>query len=236
MANILLASEDAKTEDLSNLLIREGNQVKVSKSSRAALLAYSKENPDLVIWDLALPGKDGVEGLKAIRKRDQSIPLIAISKKKDDESAIAALDAGADDFITTPYSLNVVTALIRAQIRKAEKNGHIHSHGKRGSGSEPNQMKIGPSTVHLEKMVIRRGTKEYPISPKEAGILKVLYQNRGKVVNREMVMKEIWGTDKFVTERVIDTNVVAIRKKLGDGGRRAKYIKTVFGVGYKLLD
>ena len=104
------------------------------------------------------------------------------------------------------------------------------------AGYEPVSIRIGDAVVHLDRMTVKVGEKENQLTPKEIGIIRLLYKNRGKVVAREAMMKEIWGGDDFITERVIDTNVVSIRKKLGDMGRKARYIKTVFGIGYKMIE
>jgi two-component system alkaline phosphatase synthesis response regulator PhoP len=104
------------------------------------------------------------------------------------------------------------------------------------NGYEPVTIKIGESLIYLDKMILKRNEQEEPLTPKELGIIRLLFKNRGKVVSRDLMMKEIWGDGVYVTERVIDTNVVSIRKKIGDMGRKPKFIKTVFGVGYKMVE
>ena len=130
-----------------------------------------------------------------------------------------------------------MVARIRAHIRRVNiLRGSSVNSGSYYPGYEPVTIKIGESLIFLDKMVVKSNDNEFALTPKEIGIIRLLYKNRGKVVPRDMMMKEIWGEGVFVTERVIDTNVVSIRKKIGDLGRKAKYIKTVFGVGYKMIE
>ncbi len=235
---ILVIDDDENSiTSIKDLLEFEGFDVLISGSYRDAEIRIFNETFDTVIIDLFSQGYDGVELIKQLRKINKIIPIIAISEKIKEEDKVFSLNLGADDFITKPFSTMELLARIRAHLRKINviKSGALASMGSL-YGYEPVTIKIGDSLVYLDKMILKHNSTEEPLTPKELGIIRLLFKNRGKVVPRDVMMKEIWGEGIFVTERVIDTNVVSIRKKIGDIGRKPKYIKTVFGVGYKMVE
>lgn len=215
----------------------EGFEAIVAMAGKEGLERALKETFDVVVLDIMLPEIDGFEILKEFRKEKKDVPVIIISAKNQDEEKVFGLNLGADDYLTKPFSVMELVARIRSQLRRINIF-RLASGSKLNPypGYEPTSIKIGDAVVHFDKMVTEIGEEEFPLTPKELGIIRLLYRNRGKVVSRDMMMKEIWGEEVYITERVIDTNVVSIRKKIGDTGRRSRYIKTVFGVGYKLID
>lgn len=239
MSKILLIDENI--EDLRNLeeqLVYEGFEVVNTESPRKALTLISENNIKAIVTELSFEDTlSGVDFIKEIRKFNKEIPVLVISSEKKVQNKIYVLNAGADDYIEKPFSEEEVVARIKAHIRKVNiLKGNfgiatiVHSSEGLSIGT------IGKAKIYFDKMMVKIGNEEVFLTTKENSILQLLYKNRGKVVSRETMMKEIWGDDSFVTERVIDTNVVSIRKKIGDTGRKPKYIKTVFGVGYKLLE
>ncbi len=238
MARILIIDDERNLAlAIKDSLEFEGYEPVVSLDGRDGLSRALNETFDLILLDLVLPEVDGYEILRELRKVNKEIPVIIISGKTNEEDKVFGLNLGADDFVIKPFSIMELVARIRAQLRRVNilRGSYIVSVGSY-PGYEPVTIKIGDALIFLDRMVVKLGEEEYPLTPKEIGIIRLLYKNRGKVVSREMMMKEIWGDDVYITERVIDTNVVSIRKKIGDIGRKAKYIKTVFGVGYKMIE
>jgi DNA-binding response OmpR family regulator len=238
MARVLIIEEDKNSAmAIKDSLEFEGFEAIISLSGKDGLNRALNETYDIILMEILLPEIDGYELLRELRKVKKDIPVIIFSEKNNDEDKVFALNLGADDYVTKPFSMMEMIARIRAQLRRVNLlRGSSISHVGPYPGYEPVTIKIGNSLVYLDKMVSKLNDDEFPLTPKELGIIRLLYKNRGKVVGRDMMMKEIWGEEVYVTERVIDTNVVSIRKKIGDTGRRAKYIKTVFGVGYKLIE
>lgn len=238
MARVLIIEDEKNLAmAIKDNLEFEGYEVIVSLGGKDGLNRAINETFDIIILDIMLPEVDGFEILRELRKVKKDIPAIIISAKNLDEDKVFGLNLGADDYVTKPFSIMELIARIRAQLRRVNTlRGSGSSNVGPYAGYEPVTIKIGDAMVYLDKMVAKLGEEEKPLTPKELGIIRLLYKNRGKVVPRDMMMKEIWGEEVYVTERVIDTNVVSIRKKIGDTGRRAKYIKTVFGVGYKMIE
>lgn len=238
MARILIIDDDKSlAAAIKDSLEFEGYEVILSLDGKDGLSRATNETIDIIILDLVLPEIDGYEILKELRRGNKEIPVIIISGKTEEEDKVFGLNLGADDYITKPFSIMELVARIRAQLRRVNilRGSYIVNIGSY-PGYEPVTIKIGDALIFLDRMIVKLNNGEFPLTPKEIGIIRLLYKNRGKVVSREIMMKEIWGDDVYITERVIDTNVVSIRKKLGDFGRKAKYIKTVFGIGYKMIE
>ncbi len=237
MDKILIARKaDLDTTDLSSELKYSGYNVIEDELSNIDDNLY-KESSAIIL----LANSRDLAVISNIRKINLLIPIIVISNSNSVQDKIYAFDIGADDYIVEPYDEHEVVARVKAHIRKTaylsqkEKDESspvavIYSDDDYETGI------IGNSKVYFDRLIIKRGNEEIYLTNKEAAILQLLYKHRGKVVSREMLINEVWNGDTFITARVIDTNVVAIRKKLGDLGRKPKYIKTIFGVGYKLVE
>jgi len=238
VVRILIVDSDKElVTSFKDALEFEGYEVLVAFEEEDALISVSKEVYDFLLVDLYSEKLNGVEVLKQARKVNKHVPIMIISHKSGAEEKVFGLNLGADDYMVKPISIPELTARIRAHLRKANIYKTIYSKKDiPAEGYEPVIIKVGKAIIHLDKMIVEREGNEVSLTPKEIGIIRLLYKNRGKVVSRETMMREIWGGRTYVTERVIDTNVVSIREKIGDTGRKSKYIKTVFGVGYKMVE
>ncbi|MCX7820357.1 MAG: response regulator transcription factor [Brevinematales bacterium] len=229
---IIKSKKDAASELVSELEY-EGYEVKVDSHDELLNLIKKDNFSALILFT----DSGDMELISDVRKLNFKIPIIVISESANIQDKIYAFNLGADDYIQIPFSEHEVLARTKAHIRKLNNlkkeeqlAAVIYSDNDYSSGT------IGDSKVYFDRLIIKRGDEEIFLTNKEAGILQLLYKNRGKVVTREDLIKEVWNGDTYITERVIDTNVVSIRKKLNDTGKKPKYIKTVFGVGYKLVD
>jgi two-component system response regulator VicR len=241
MKKVLIVDEDLESlKDLKKMFEKENYECLIYDNPKKALSIIKEKENDLngiiteLIFDEML---EGIDFIKEIRSINKEIPILVVSSEKKVKIKVSALTAGADDYIEKPFSEEEILARLKAHIRKINTiKGNlglatiVHPDESESIGV------IGNAKIYFDKMMIKRGNKEIFLTTKENSILQLLYKNRGKVVSREKMMKEIWSEDSFVTERVIDTNVVSIRKKIGDTGRKSKYIKTVFGIGYKLVE
>lgn len=230
---LIIKSKKDEAEELIAELKYEGYDVQLDSSDNLLNLIKKNDFSAIVLFS----NSNNIELVSDIRKTDFKIPIIVISESSNIQDKIYAFNIGADDYVQIPFSEHEVVARIKAHIRKLnylKKEEHsaavIYSDTDYSSGT------IGNSKVYFDRLIIKRGNEEIFLTNKEAGILQLLYKNRGKVVSREDIINEVWNGDTYITERVIDTNVVSIRKKLNDTGKKPKYIKTVFGIGYKLVD
>lgn len=187
---------------------------------------FKKEKLDLILLDLGLPDIDGNDVLKYVRK-ESDVPIIVVSARGRDDEKVYALDLGADDYLTKPFSLNELLARIRVVLRRFNKE----TDGKKLSFFEINGLKID-----FDKRIVTVDGNIVHLTPLEYNIIVLFAQNAGKVLTHKQIIKEIWNTfieDDMHTLRV---NMANIRKKIEKDSARPKYIVTEIGVGYRLLN
>ncbi|MCK5220793.1 MAG: response regulator transcription factor [Candidatus Aminicenantes bacterium] len=225
MTKILLV-EDDKTivEALSSALTFHDFSVEATDNSEKGYEKFVSEKPDLLILDINLPGADGFELCRKIRKVDQIVPIILLTARVQESDKLLGFELGADDYITKPFSAKELIARIRAVLKRSAGD-------KRGQ--TPN--KIGLVEILLDQFLVKKGGKESSLSPKEQQILKLFLENPGKVISRDEIIDKIWGDDYFPSPKTIDNFIVKLRNKIEDNPKDPQHIITLHGAGYKLL-
>lgn len=227
MENILIVEDEKDiAEMLAFNLRRDSYFVKVAYSGEDALVEVSKFIPDLVILDLMLPGMDGLEICRRLKsdKRFTTIPILMVTARSEDEDVVLGLETGADDYITKPFSPKVLLARVRAMLRRSK--------------TRQNRQDLGILTAHGIEIDVHRhrvtlNGREVDLSATEFAILEFLVRNPGWVFSRNQIIKAVKGEDHPVTERSVDVQIVALRKKMGEFG---DLIETVRGIGYRLKE
>jgi len=206
-------------------LTREGFLVSTAANGEDALKAVSQKNPDLILLDLMLPGMDGLEICRLLKKdrKTAEIPIVMLTAKGEESDIIAGLELGADDYVTKPFSMKVLIARVRAVLR-------------RRSAAPADK----DAVLQIRDIVINPGRHEVLVKGKpvemtfsELRILHLLAGRPGWVMTREQIVDAVRGEDYAVTDRAVDVQIVGIRKKLGP---KADYIETVRGVGYRFRE
>lgn len=220
-AKILVIEDD---DSLRNLLIDAlgiaGFSVVALPTAELASQKISKIKPDLVISDINLPGLSGFDLLKSLRKSGNEIPFIALTARNERLDITEGLREGADDYITKPFGLEELVLRIKAILRRS------------GKSNESNLFVIGKLMLDYDKHVVTCENIELDISPTEFKLLLVLMENHGKVVRKQVLMREVWGFDFETNTSVLDTYISYLRKKIPEKSEVA--IKTVRGVGFKI--
>ena len=178
-------------------------------------------HPDLVILDLGLPDMQGLELLKTIRARMDSVPIIVLSSRDDEFGKVAALDGGADDYVTKPFGMEELLARMRAALRH-----QLQVHGERPV------FRVGDLTVDLVRRIVKMHDKDVKLSPKEYDLLRVLVQHAGRVLTHKFLLNELW--DNSTDTQYLRVYVRQLRQKIEDDVERPQYILTETGVGYRL--
>ncbi|MCW8812893.1 MAG: response regulator transcription factor [Chlorobium sp.] len=220
---LLVDDEEDILEFLKYNLERENFEVLVSTKGEDALKQLS-QSPDLIVLDIMMPGMDGFELYELIKKNKESqdIPIIFLTAKSGETDEIKGLNLGASDYIQKPISPKKLIARIKSNLRK--------STGQEKKKQEPKEVKIGPLVIDVEKFVVKIEGRQKFFPRKEFQLLYFFANNPGKVVNRETLLKEIWGNDVYVIDRTIDVHIRKIREKLG---KHSELIETVKGIGYR---
>jgi len=201
-----------------------GYEVLKASDGQEGLEKAKKEAPDLILLDLMLPGIDGFEVCRNIRSREdiKNCPIIMLTARTEEENIVKGLDMGADDYITKPFSPQVLVARVKAVLRR---RGVVKT-----KGATRKMIQVMDIEIDTARHVVKAGGKPVALSATEFTILQFLAENQGWVFTRTQIIDAIKGEDYPVTARSIDVQIVGLRKKLGSFG---EFIETVRGVGYK---
>lgn len=203
----------------------EGYRVITAQTAREALSAVAKHSPDLIVLDIMLPDMDGFDVCKEIRARGVSAPIIMLTAKSGELDKILGLELGADDYVTKPFSVRELLARIKAVLRRTrERVSKIQSY------------RFGKVEVDFRRSIVKRKSRQIPLSFFELEILRCLIRHKEEPVSRRQLLDEVWGYDLFPTTRTIDNHIVKLRQKIEDDPKNPKHILTVHGVGYKFVD
>lgn len=235
MYNILVVDDDKEIVKAIEIYLGKENYKIIKAYDGEQALEKIKENQiQLVILDIMMPKKDGIETLEEIRK-DKNIPVIMLSAKSEDIDKINGLNNGADDYITKPFNPVELIARVNALIRRYTKLGS--SINETASESEKtNIIKNGELVINddLKKVIV--DGKEAKLTPTEYNILKFLTQNKGKVFSIEEIYTNVWDGECYAAENVIAVHIRHIREKIEINPKEPKYLKVIWGVGYKIED
>jgi two-component system KDP operon response regulator KdpE len=201
-------------------LTTQGYEIVEASNGKTALEMLS-EKPDLVILDLGLPDMQGLEVLRMIRGRNDSVPIVVLSSRDDEAGKVEALDLGADDYVTKPFGTDELLARMRAALRH-----QLQVHGERPI------FRVGDLSVDLVRRVVKVGIEVVKLSPKEYELLRVLVQHAGKVLTHRFLLGELW--DPLTDAQYLRVYVRQLRQKIEADPERPQYILTETGIGYRL--
>ena len=219
MSRILVVEDDLSIQALLHDFIQEaGHSVILASDGVEALAKYSEQDFDLVLLDIMLPKIDGYGVCEVIRQKSD-VPIIMLTALDGEENQIRGLDLQADDYITKPFSMPVLLRKIAAVLRRSSKQNDT-----------PQTMNYKNLTLDLDGYKVYAGGEVIDLTPREFEILRELLANRGRILTRQNLLQAIWKYEFFGEERIIDTHIKNLRKKLG----AADYIETIRGVGYRI--
>lgn len=222
MTDILIVEDNEELGALiRDFLIRDGFTVTWKTTGEDGLSALKEEKFRLMLLDVMLPGFDGYETLRILRK-DLGLPVIMMSAKNDDQSKILGLDVGADDYIEKPFSFPVLSSKIKAILRR-----------NYDASEERKELSYKDIKVDLDDMTVRKGDKVIPVNGKELDILIYFLKNPEKVIHKEVLFNAVWGTDCISEMSTLTVYIRWLREKLEDDPKNPEYIHTVWRVGYK---
>ncbi len=226
---ILLVEDDIETSDmLKDFLITENFEVVTAYDGESACKKFLEDKYSLVLLDIMIPGINGIEVMKIIRK-SSTVPIIIISAKDSDSDKTLGLGLGADDYITKPFSVIEVLARIKANIRRNTQ--YIPD-----IPNKENILKKGNLTIDTDTYSVLKNGKKIELTVKEFEILKMLIQNPQKVYTKNQIYSSVWNDVYIGDENAVNVHISRLRGKIEDNPRDPKYIVTVWGIGYKLGD
>ena len=223
MSKILIIEDESElVKVLRSYLEKAGFQVITALRGDSGLELWRREKPDLVILDLNLPGLDGLDVAREIRKKSNT-PIIMLTARVEEADQLVGLEIGADDYITKPFSPRLVVARVRALLRRTQ------------STSPSETIRVQDIKIDLEAHQVTRRGNPIELTPTEFNILVAMARNPGRVFSRLQLLESVQGIAYEGYERTIDTHVKNLRAKLEPDPKNPRYIETVFGVGYRFV-
>jgi DNA-binding response OmpR family regulator len=221
---ILVVEDDARIADLiGKNLAAAGYECHASPDGGRALADFARLKPALLVLDLGLPGLDGLEVTRRIR-RESDVPILMVTARSGESDKLLGLELGADDYITKPFSTAELVARVRALLR-------------RSSGTVTERvLELGALRIDPARRVVTRDGTAVPLTTLEFDLLYFLAARAGRVFTRESLMEHVWGSDRVVDDRSIDSLVSRVRRKLEQDPSRPRYLQTIWGAGYRFSE
>ena len=221
---LIVDDEPQLRRALTRSLQGHGYQVREAEDGAAALSAFEAFKPDVVLLDLMLPDMTGVDVCRELR-RNHDTPIIILSVIGEEKAKIAALDEGADDYLTKPFGMGELLARVRVALR-------------RGASDRRQQpvVRIANLSLDIERRIVTLDAQEVRLTPTEYDLLKYLVTNAGKVLTHPMILRAVWGPEYADDTHVLRTYINQLRTKLGDDPAQPRFIRTETGVGYRFVE
>ena len=221
-ARILVVDDEAQIlRALRTSLQGAGYEVETAESAEEALSRAAMRPPDGVILDLVLPDRNGIEVCRELRRWTDA-PVLVLSAVGDEQEKVAALDAGADDYVTKPFGIDELLARLRASLRRAD------------APSEP-VVELGDLTVDLERKLVTRAGDRVSLTPTEFELLRLFVRNEGKLLTHPMILREVWGPNYGNESHYLHVYVSQLRRKIEPDPARPRFLLTESGAGYRLV-
>ena len=226
MKSILVVDDEPRIAELArDYLEHAGFEVRLASTGDGALDSIRRDRPDLVVLDLGLPGLDGLDVTRDIR-RDSNLPVIMLTARDDEVDKLLGLELGADDYLTKPFSPRELVARVRAVLRRVDA----------GSNPPADVVRIGDMTLDVPRMRVDVSGRSVELTATEFALLATLARQPGRIFTRSQLLDAVHGVAFESYERAIDTHIKNIRRKLEPDPRRPVHIQTVYGVGYRMAD
>jgi len=221
---LIVEDETAMRRALEDVLAAEGYRVLTAADGENGLDRAIAEKPDLILLDIIMPRLDGYAVCEEIRRLSNPVPILMLTAKGQVEDRVAGLDVGADDYLVKPFSTDELLARVRALLRRMHR-----------TTDGPPKLELGDVSIDLVRQSARRGKKELHLTAKEFAMLRLMAEAAGEPVSRERFLDVVWGYTAFPTTRTVDNHIASLRSKIERNPDEPRWLKTVHGVGYKLM-
>ncbi|HKE22804.1 MAG TPA: response regulator transcription factor [Bryobacteraceae bacterium] len=200
----------------------EGYEVETVGDGTSAALRAREGSFDLILLDVMLPGKDGFEVCRELRRSGLRTPIVMLTAKTQESEKVLGFEMGADDYVTKPFGTRELRARIKALLRRAA-----------GADAEPERYQFGDIEVDFQRAELRRAGQPVELTPIEFKLLSVFVRSRGRVLSRDQLIEGAWGPDTFTSARIADNHIANLRKKIEPDPANPRYLRNVRGMGYR---
>jgi two-component system alkaline phosphatase synthesis response regulator PhoP len=237
MTRVLVVEDESHlAEGLRFNLEAEGLDVRVVETGEAALDAVPEGKFDVLVLDVMLPGKDGFAVMSELRGKGQFIPTLMLTARSHPEDVLKGFEAGADDYLTKPFDLNILIARIRGLLRRKQ---WMTAMPPAPPPTQPapveDRFVFGDKSVEFDTLELRVRDQVFPLTLMEANLLRFLIEHEGKPVSRKHMLEKVWGLHEDTDTRAIDNFIVRLRRYIEDDPSRPRHLLTVRGVGYRFV-
>ena len=224
-STVLIVEDDPHTVEVVGLYLRrDGHTVLTASNGKDGLQMAQESAPDLVVLDLMLPGKSGLEVCRELR-RESDVPIVMLTARVEEEDRVAGFEFGADDYVTKPFSPRELAARIRAVLRRTAQDREEDS---------PAKLTYCEITLDTQQRVALVGEASLKLTPTEYRLLAMLLKEPGRTFTRDEIINRVFGYDFDGFDRTVDSHMSGLRRKLNGAAKDRRYIQTVYGVGYRL--
>ncbi|MBE0538883.1 MAG: response regulator transcription factor [Ignavibacterium sp.] len=225
MKKILIVEDDpAIRTGLNETLTAEGYSIAEAETGNKGFELARKNDFDLILLDLVLPGKDGIEICKDLRNEGVKTPIVMVTSRKEEIDKILGLEIGADDYVTKPFSIRELVARVKALIRRSTyEPGNIE------------EVEFADIKINFKNQDMLKGNNPVKLSATEYRILHYFIDHESEVISRDKFLDEVWGYDSYPTTRTVDNYILSLRKKIEDDPANPKHLITIYRVGYKFV-
>ena len=221
MSRILIVEDEPSIAlALADDLRREGYETELAGDGEAAVRRATAENFDLILLDVMLPKLDGFEVCRRVRRAGVDAPIVLLTARTEEAEKVLGLEAGADDYVTKPYSARELRARVKAHLRRSERR-------------TPEVYRFGDAELDFVRCELRREGRVVDLSALEFKLLAAFVRRSGRLLTRAQLLDEVWGSDTHVTDRVVDNQVTNLRKKIEPEPERPRYLVALRGLGYR---
>ena len=225
MKKILIIEDDPATiAGLEETLKAEHFEISTSMSGQMGYDKGKTGDYDLILLDIMLPDKNGIDICKDLRKDGISTPILMLTGRKEEVDKVLGLEIGADDYVTKPFSVRELVARVKAILRRPQK-----------TVAEVEDFSFGDVDLNFKKLEATKGNKPVELSAMEFKVLKYFIQYEGEVIERDVLLNEVWGYENYPSTRTVDNFILSLRKKIEDDHSNPKHLLTVHGAGYKFV-
>lgn len=235
MQKILIIEDEPNIRELVLYnLSQNGYEGLAAEDGLTGLFMARSEKPDLILLDIMLPGKNGYDICKELRGEGNKTPIIMLTARNEEIDKVLGLEFGADDYISKPFGIRELMARIKAVLRRFENSPEQEASSNALMKTAEEGIVIGELSINTDRHEVKLADKPLELTLKEFDLLRVLAENRGRVMTRDQLLDKVWGFEYIGETRTVDVHVRYLRKKLGDEDNEGKYIQTVRGIGYKM--
>lgn len=225
MATILIVEDEpAMAAGLRDNLEFEGFDVRIARDGEEALASVADARPDLILLDLMLPRRNGLDVCRELRRRDIRVPIIMLTARGHETDKVVGLEIGADDYVTKPFSVRELMARVRAHLRRTEQQA---------SGADV--FCFGDVEVDFRHQRAARAGQPLRLTAREFDLLKYFAQRRGETISRDELLDNVWGLSAYPLSRTVDNHIAKLRQKIERRPAEPEYLITIHGLGYRFL-